>query len=166
MKPTIRQILFGVVILVVAITIYEGFLAIGSPQAARGLLLDNQRRGDLITISANVDIYWNLKNRLPDSLQQLQSIRESSITTITDPVSKQPYEYRVLTSPAYELCATFDQPLTQADITDIPPPPPGMKSPGTSFWLHGTGRTCYQFVAQENTSTIQFVPTQPVPMTP
>jgi hypothetical protein len=117
----------AVVLAAVAIAL----LRLGSPTEERMSRLDARRVSDLQALARSLNVFWTRHARLPDSLQDL--VGEPGLgTAITDPQTREPYEYRRL-DPRYEVCAQF----TGADrANDERSGPPG-------FWAHGAGRTCF-----------------------
>jgi hypothetical protein len=158
-KPTGGQIMLGILVLVVGGTVFAGFQIIGNPGTAPNTGMDDQRRNDLMAISSNLDIYWSVKQKLPDTLQQMLSIREIHPSSITDPVTKQPYEYKSLGGQSYQLCATFDHALSATEVS-LPPPTPGLRSNVSNLWLHDAGHVCFQNEAQQD---VHYPTTPPLP---
>ncbi len=68
--------------------------------------LDERRVDDLRSISAELDIYWTREGTLPSSLEDLAK-EPGVFVELYDPQTDQPYEYWVLDSNTYELCAEF-----------------------------------------------------------
>jgi hypothetical protein len=95
------------------------------PLARVGASPDRQRVDDLQRLSHAIDAFRASHDVLPATLARLP--RGASIPT-TDPVTRQPYDYRPLGPLAYELCARFDAPSND---------------PERDFWWHDAGRHCY-----------------------
>ena len=134
----LRVLLAGVIIVVVGCIAYAVYL-MGSPGQQRDITLDRDRISHLSNISANIDIYWELNDELPEDLAQMPGPRYS-IRRIHDPESGVPYEYRVLEGPRYELCAAFSTDTAMAPDRDRPF--------SDRRWDHGAGRTCFELEAQ------------------
>src|SRR5690606_26750206 len=90
--------------------------------------LDERRLQDLDTIRAAVNGYWRQSGRLPGSLDEARP----GLLAFADPVSGEPYEYRVTGEQTYELCATYDRAYT--------PEEPQL---ALRFWPHPAGRHCF-----------------------
>src|SRR5207248_386803 len=75
-------------------------------------------------------------NPLPTSLSELLGKGINASQTL-DPETKKSYEYRVRAGTVYELCGTFSGP---AEIDQVP---------GTQFWNHRQGRTCFTLNASQ-----------------
>ena len=126
-----RVIGAGVVVAALA-AIAGGLWLVGSPGQARRVRLDERRVADLQSIATNVDVYWSRQGTLPETLAAV-SASSAGRPTPVDPVSAQPYEYRVIDTRDYELCATFDVESQPGRFGDSP-----------VFWRHGPGRQCYR----------------------
>ena len=134
--------------------IIAGFVTVGPPSLERARRLDQQRVNDLQQISSAVDQYYNQDGRdvLPSSLTDLRQTQNSYVPSLADPKTGQPYGYRVTSSTAYELCATFemDASSTNPHEPGLPYPPMMPMSKGTlNGWSHGVGRTCFPITVQK-----------------
>lgn len=119
-------------VLVLAATV-AGLAVIGPPWKARELRLDQQRVRDLQGISAAVERHAAAFRELPATLEDLQRPPRRYPVTTEDPVTGEPYEYRVGGPMDYELCARFDA-ASEPD------------APIRSGWDHPAGRHCYELV--------------------
>jgi hypothetical protein len=129
---TRRRILFGVVLVVVAGAVIAGLITAGSPAKARAVRLDDQRVRTLATITASIESYWSRHSNLPATLAELR--RDPNVPReLVDPVTTQPYGYRVTGPRTFELCAEFQ--ATSAD---------GSAQWYIGNWTHGAGRQCFQ----------------------
>lgn len=124
--------------LLIVLSIAAGFLIVGSPQQARLYRMDTQRLNDLQNIQSQVVYYWQQKNSLPETLDDLDDPL-SYFTLPMDPQTNLPYEY-VRQSPLdFTLCATFSREGngnsgSRAVYEPVPSP---------DKWEHGVGRTCF-----------------------
>jgi len=119
-------------VLVLAATV-AGLAVIGPPWKARELRLDQQRVRDLQGISAAVEQHAAAFHELPTTFEDLERPPRRYRVKTEDPVSGEPYEYRVTGPAAYELCARFDA-ASEPD------------APIRSGWEHPAGRHCYELV--------------------
>ncbi len=104
------------------------FSVIGSPAHERALALDRKRVADLQKLEARVDqAYW---------AKELPAVSPDS--TLRDPLTAKPYEYRRLDAMHYQLCATFQLASDK---------PEGDIDPFASNWSHRAGRSCYRLGA-------------------
>ena len=122
-----------------------GFLTLGSPMRQREALWDHRRIGDLRAIAREVRMQWTrsrIENRrLPDNLQTLAAELGAAPLNVTDPLTREPYEYRKRTEQAYELCAVFTAASERrARAGSVPPSP----------WDHPAGRACFVLDAARN----------------
>lgn len=141
---------------VVAATIVAGFFIIGTPGQVRLYRFDDQKISDLQNIQWQVVNYWQTKGKLPMALADLND----PISGFTPPVDSQtgtPYEYAVLTSISFKLCAVFNadmQPDSQYYNTNgvtVAKTPPSVPFVNTQFpadlsadtWQHGKGEICF-----------------------
>lgn len=146
--PTMRWFAIGVITIVGAATI-GGFFLIGSPFQARLVRFDEIRIQHLQEIQWQIVSYWQRKDRLPDTVDQLRD-DISGFVPPRDPETGMAYEYRVISPLQFELCAAFKtegsergsagvpQPAFETPAA-VPKPPPERES-----WSHGTGRVCFE----------------------
>jgi hypothetical protein len=134
------KVFLALVTLFVATTIGYGLYLSGSPTSERLRALDEQRSLDLMAFQSSVDAYVQSHNKLPEDVSDLMNTSRP-IVGIVDPVSHQPYEYSVLNSQRYLLCATFDTDSTgQAPGTTGKAPLPK----GPVFTKHPRGHYCFE----------------------
>lgn len=120
------RILLAALMVVTTAAVVAGLAVLGSPATQRELRLDDRRVEDLVEIEHAVGSYRLKHKSLPNSLRAL--FAEMPWTTMAaDPVTAEPYEYRVLDQNHYELCATFQRASDER----------------VSSWQHGIGRTCF-----------------------
>ena len=135
--PTVRMIIAISLAVVVLAVIIVGICLLDSPAQERLRRLDERRVDDLRELSYELDFYWTREGTLPISLEELSSEPGVFVDPL-DPETGQPYEYRVLSSNTYELCAVFaldtaaEQDRFYKDV-----------------WSHGTGRQCFQLEARD-----------------
>lgn len=118
--------------LIIFVAVAAGFFVIGSPQKERLRRFDERRVQDLQMIQSEIINYWQNKNQLPLSLENLRDdIRGFAIPT--DPQTKSSYTYQIKnqTSLIFELCAIFAL-LNETD-----------RSYGEN-WQHDAGPTCFE----------------------
>jgi glucan biosynthesis protein len=121
----------AIAISVTAAAVTAGLLALGSPATARERRFDTKRVEHLAELSNAVNTYHLSNRRLPTALPDLEQELAYAVR-FRDPATAQPYEYRVIDSDFYELCATFQQPSKGA----------------SRAWYHGLGRQCFKRDAQ------------------
>lgn len=125
----------GAGIAVVLVTLLGLWIA-GAPARVRLEALDTRRQNDLSAISNHVILFRDQNHRAPTSLDEVLATQPgASAVRFRDPVTHLPYDYRVVDSLSFELCAVFDR----ADSTA---PYGGEFSP---FWRHDRGRQCFTF---------------------
>ena len=114
---------------VVAVVVGAGLYLVGSPGTAREQALDERRVRDLREAQDQVTAYWKRHRSLPAVLADAATSADDSAAQ-RDPVTGDPYEYRVTGDTTYEVCAVFAHPTRDA------------RSEGNS-WRHLAGRHCY-----------------------
>lgn len=144
----------------VIFAIVYGFIVMGGPGSQRNLRLDQRRIEDLQNIQYQVINYWQQKEKLPATLDELKNPLTGSIIPIDPEFEKgMAYEYKKIEDKKFELCATFAAPLPKGwvdyskggygggvmpardiAVSSMPMPYPG----GTNdSWDHQEGRTCF-----------------------
>lgn len=148
-----RMRLFVVaVIAAVTLSLLAGFATIGSPFRERLRRFDERRTQDLQSLQWQVVSFWQQKDRLPASLDELRD-DISGFAPPSDPETGAPYGYRALGDLSFELCAAFkttsDAPgrggdrwtgpsyAPQIGIAPVPAKP-------ADSWSHGAGRVCFE----------------------
>ena len=123
--------------------IVSGFLIIGSPSTQRLLRADQQKVGDLQTIQWQVVNYWQQKQKLPAVLTDLED-PISGFTVPTDRETGAPYEYRVIGTTSFELCATFNKESLREKANGSVPRPVSVYGVESENWQHGAGELCFE----------------------
>jgi len=136
------QIFIGTVCLVVVTSIIVSFFLVGSPNQQRAVSLDQQRVNDLQQISYAVDSFYNQvgSQKLPTSLEELRKAQNVYVNSIADPGTGAVYEYHPVDALDYQLCTTFE---TVMDTTGATKPASYVQGPGSAFWDHPVGHTCF-----------------------
>lgn len=127
-----QGLLLAVITVVVLGAVVTGFLVMGSPKDARKEELDRRRIEDLRSLAALMtpEPFRPLRDTL-DASQYSAGMR------FTDPVTGVPYEYRVIDSTHFELCATFDTEMKPEEM-----------QAWERDWAHAKGRQCFKFDAR------------------
>jgi type II secretory pathway pseudopilin PulG len=130
----------GAVAALVVISIVAGFFIIGTPGQARQQRLDDQRVSDLMNIQWQVVSYWQQKQKLPASINDLED-PISGYSNPRDPETGEPYAYRPGEGMSFSLCATFSGP-SNANRQGLTMPMGAGALEGD--WKHGAGETCFE----------------------
>ncbi|MEO8065457.1 MAG: DUF5671 domain-containing protein [Candidatus Doudnabacteria bacterium] len=131
----IKVLAWGVSLLVLASAI-GGFIAVGSPARQRQLNFDSRKVSDLQTIQGQVVNYWQQKDSLPPTLNDLKD-SISGFSSPVDPETNNPYEYAITGNLAFQLCANFNLPsLDQGKAIPMIYP--------YDNWNHDYGRVCFE----------------------
>jgi hypothetical protein len=147
----------GATVLVLAMIIWS-FSVIGSPANQRKLRMDQRRLEDLQSIQWQVISYWQQKEKLPETLAEMNNPLASYMVPQDPEFQKgKVYEYSKTGAMSFELCATFDlpqpkgwvpgtsgggvYPMATRDVavSAIAPYPGGT----TDSWDHKEGRACF-----------------------
>ena len=128
---------------VVLVSIISGFVLVGTPTEQRGIRFDTERVNDLQQIQWQVVNYWQSKDELPASLDDLNDPLDSFMVKTTDPETEQSYGYNVIDDTTFELCATFSAPTP-----DYAKQQASLQIPGgireESNWNHEAGMVCFE----------------------
>lgn len=140
-----KDIYAWVAVAIVAAAIGFGFFVAGSPQNQRAVRYDERRVQDLSSLQSQVVNYWQKKNKLPETLDQLSN-DILGIVIPRDPKTGGPYEYRVLSGLKFELCATFETSSLDQNTANPKLIPAAYPYSGGEMqtWQHKAERTCFQ----------------------
>ena len=128
----------------IAVTIGSGFFIIGTPWQARLYRYDEQKVSDLQTVQSQIVNYWQLKEKLPGTLANLND-SISGYTVPVDPQTGDAYVYKPGVGMSFQLCATFNAPTQQysASARSVPIAPATVGKPTQDSWYHGVGEQCF-----------------------
>lgn len=139
--PSERNIWRIVAVVFILASIVLGFMVIGSPASQRERRYDNQRVVDLQNIQWQIVNYWQQKETLPNTLDELRDPL-SGFVVPTDPATKSAYTYKKTGPLAFELCATFDEGTMAArSVAQYPLTYPIGRMGET--WEHTQGVQCF-----------------------
>ncbi|MFA6273033.1 MAG: DUF5671 domain-containing protein [Candidatus Paceibacterota bacterium] len=137
--------------IVVLVSIIGGFLIMGTPGEARAQRFDDQRVSDLQNIQWQMVNFWQLKQKLPATLAELED-PISGFRIPVDPDTNTTYEYSVTGQTSFSLCATFSRDnvgevakLTGRTIAPVSVPETlPVKIGGLADnWEHAAGKVCF-----------------------
>jgi len=143
LKSKTPKTLAWVLSLVVLASIIWGFFIIGTPAEQRQRRFDEQRVEDLQMLQSQIINFWIQKEALPQDLSELED-SISGFVVPKDPQDDLAYEYIVIDTLSFELCATF-----KTSTEDLGSTYKGARSvyPFDSFgqnWAHTAERTCFE----------------------
>ncbi|MDD5626035.1 MAG: DUF5671 domain-containing protein [Patescibacteria group bacterium] len=140
------KILAWVISGIILLSIVWGFFILGTPAAQRDRRLDEQRVGNLQEIQERIVNYWTQKEKLPQTLGELEDSISGFIVP-QDPESDALYEYNITNPLSFELCATFNasskNPKSISPIKSKSSPSLNQFGSLQQNWDHETGRTCF-----------------------
>jgi len=124
-KSIISMIAFALVIIIGVGAIGWGLFLVDSPKVTKMKKFDLQRAQDLDSINSLVVYGYATDKKLPDYFPRMANYK--------DPATSKPYEYKILGSDQYEICANFSLPVSSVEY------------PGQPKWyMHLAGRQCFQ----------------------
>ncbi len=119
-------------------SIIGGVVLIGTPAEQRLVALDKKRVGDLNRLGNAVRRYQTRNGDLPESLAV---ISDEWVAHISDPVTGDPYTYRVTGERSFQLCGVFAQ---NADTSQ-------KRVSYGRFKAHGQGLYCFDQIVERKT---------------
>lgn len=134
-KPKLVAWVASVVILA---SIIYGFFLIGLPSSQRARRFDERRVNDLSIIQNEIINYWQNKDVLPASLDNLKN-SISSFVPPTDPETEQSYGYKVKDPLSFGICAEFKTSAMSGNSKM-----PMLKSAHQQNWNHDKGHVCFE----------------------
>lgn len=126
----------------VSIGIVSSFFIIGSPATAGLIKIDQRKISDLQGIQSQIVYYWQRKEVLPNSLEELKDPISNYIVPV-DPQNKNAYEYIVKdkTNLSFQICAEFNREGSD-QYGEVRPMSNITK--GIENWEHPAGRYCFE----------------------
>ena len=141
--------------MVIAILWIGAFFVVGTPGQAREAQFDNQRISDLQTIQYQIINYWQLKEKLPESLADLKN-SISGYEAPNDPQTNEPYEYTANppsqlapTIASFSLCATFNA-ASERNASKSVPVPALYQYGESQNWNHPAGHFCFERIIDQD----------------
>ena len=130
------------------LAIVFGFYTVGSPQSERLRRFDERRVNDLQNIQSQIVYYWQAKEKLPESLNDLKNDINGFIVPIDpNPQTNQTYKYEKINNASFQLCAEFQTSNTdnqnnetRAEAMPLPLKPYGIRE----NWTHQEGFVCFE----------------------
>lgn len=139
--PAIRVFVGGTIVVVLA-SLVLGFFLIGSPTHRRAVRFDERRVQDLQSVQYEIVNYWQQKEKLPATLDDLKDPIRGFIPSV-DPETGVAYDYRPSSSLQFELCAVFTT-ASQQTMTESKPIPASLRQDGVmENWRHAAEKTCF-----------------------
>ena len=150
-----KGLAFAAIALVVA-AVATGLSLIESPESRRALRADQHRAEDLESLVKALNCFWTLDDEkslpadLPTLVEEIDKaakqhgLPKSCLPrAIADPVTGQPYRYRVRGGAAFELCATFARASDTDEWTFR------MPRSGKRAWHHDAGEHCFRLKVEK-----------------
>jgi type II secretory pathway pseudopilin PulG len=127
-----------IVALIVALA--ASFSLIDSPATARAIREDTQRVSNLQQISWQIQSYFELNKKLPESLDALVTDAKIESSVTKDPVTGEAFTYTLTDAENYQLCANFNHSDKEADLKNPKPAYTGV----SPEWQHAAGKQCFK----------------------
>jgi len=127
--------------LVVVLAIVAGFFIMGSPSQVRLYRFDAQKVSDLQNIQWQIVNYWQQKESLPATLQEIEDPLSGWMLP-KDPQTGEDYVYRRNSPLDFALCATFNADSKDARMSSEAMPARAYGSLDGNF-EHGAGEVCF-----------------------
>lgn len=125
--------------LVVLVAIVSGFFIMGTPGEMRLMRFDGQKVNDLENIQWQIVNYWQQKESLPASLEELNDPLSGYMLPV-DPQTGESYTYTRNSALDFALCATFNLESDERNPEAMPSRAYGSME---SNWQHGVGEVCF-----------------------
>lgn len=124
-------------------TVASGFFIIGTPQDARMMRYDQQKVSDLQNIQYQITNYYQQKQALPTSVQDLADPLSGFLVPV-DPQTQELYTYKTEGDLSFTLCAVFNRETPDTAGKGAYPARDSMYYGGVDEnWTHGVGETCF-----------------------
>jgi len=128
------------------LSVLFGFFIVGSPFAERMRQFDERRIEDLSSIQWQIVNFWQTKERLPETLDELRDDIRGFVPPV-DPETGEAYEYLTTGEFTFELCATFKTTNKEGALAPGERPVPVRLAfkpiEARESWSHEEGRTCF-----------------------
>ena len=131
-----RRLMLVATAIVVA-TLGAALWVMESPSKQRDRRIDERRIGELTAIANAVDAWRASKASLPPSLAILAGEPWASLAVVNQ-IDGAPYEYRILSTSRYRLCARFATTTSGGDGSAAP------RAWAATEWRHPAGRHCFE----------------------
>jgi len=139
----IPKILAWVLSIVILASIILGFFIVGTPADQRNRKNDEKRIENLQIIQNQIINYWTQKEILPQNISELEDDISGFIVP-KDPESELMYEYNIVDSLSFELCAIFKTSSKDFGITSEKIIPVSIYDSFQQNWNHEAERTCFE----------------------
>ena len=135
-KDKVISIYFYASFVIVLIAFVTSMFIVESPTETRKRKLDDRVINNFYQIDGSINSYYKKYEKLPEAIEDLKE-EYNYITTeeLTNPVTKELYEYKIVSGDEYELCTTFQFSSKEEDKKDHDPYVDKM-------WIHEAGYDC------------------------
>lgn len=123
-------------------SIIAGFFIMGSPAQMRLHRFDEQKVSDLQSIQWQIVNFWQQKEKLPASLEELED-PIGGFSVPRDAQTGDSYKYRATRQLTFELCATFNTNSRRSDSVSRAKSAPYVDGLENENWQHEIGVECF-----------------------
>lgn len=141
------------------LAVVAGFFILGTPSHARLIRVDQDKVNDLQNIQSQVVSYWQAKQKLPQSLTELND-SISGFSVPSDSQTGAPYEYQTTGTYGFRLCATFNASSAANYGSPVYGKPYGVENQDN--WAHAAGHVCFD----RTIDPTRYPPNQPIKPVP
>ncbi len=140
-----KKVFIYAVIAIVGVAVVAGFFLVGSPRQERSRRFDDQRVSDLQIVQGQIIYYWQNKEKLPTTLNDLKD-PISGFNPGKDPQTGADYIYEIKGNLEFALCANFNLPSLESGkpSIELPTYPPQYYPSSESNWNHAAGYSCFE----------------------
>lgn len=139
-----RSVGWGVIVLAI-VSIVAGFFIVGTPGQARLYRFDDQKVQDLQNIQYQVVNYYQQKQKLPATLQDLADPISNNMIP-SDQQNGAAYAYHSTGGLSFQLCALFNKSTRTGSSQNnmaYPAMPASYGVKGSDNWQHAAGTVCF-----------------------
>jgi len=135
-KDKVVKIYFYASLVVVVAVFVASLFIVESPTETRNRKIDQNILENFSQIESAANEYYNENKKLPESLDKIrEEYRYVLEENVTDPITKEKYEYRIVDEKIFEICANFR--TSNKDYEDN-----RYKNYLDEQWLHDSGYQC------------------------
>jgi len=151
-KNNVITLYFYTVVAVALIIFVSGIFFVESPQEARERHIDAEAINRLSVLENVIQQYYSEENKLPENLAVLDELSMSfTKDDLVNPLTKNQFDYNVLSDKKYELCTDFLRASLKDDLVD-------RYTYLASNWEHEAGYDCIERKVFDNPEKPVIIP--------
>ena len=142
-KNRIIQVYFYTSLIMIIAVFVASLFIVESPRQTRNRKIDEVILNNFNMIANDIDVYYGDYNKLPETLDELIAAYSYLIDKdLSDPLTGEKFEYRVIGDDTYELCANFRTSNKEDDNDKY--------GYYREYWSHEAGYQCLKQKARAN----------------